>query len=114
MYMKQNQDIEKKVEETLNSLDGIGRANANPFLFTRVEAKLRQPTRNVWEQVTGYISRPAIALAMLGMVIFSNAAVMFWNSAPEEAVSSDQPQLALSDEYNLNVSSFYEDENPEP
>ena len=112
--MKQNHEIEKRVEETLNSLDGMTRAKANPFLFTRVEARLRQAPRNIWEQVTGYISRPAIALAMLGIVIFSNAAVMFWKSAQEEVVTADQPQLALSEEYNLNALAFYEDENPEP
>lgn len=113
--MKQKQDTDRRIEETMNSLDGIRRATANPFLFTRVEARLRQTPKNVWEQITGFVARPAVALAVLGIVLFSNAAVLFMKSARQEtAVTADQPQLALSDEYNLNASAFYEDENPEP
>lgn len=108
--MKQH-EIDKRVEETLDSLDGLTRAKANPFLFTRVEARLNQSGKTGWEQLTGYIARPAVALAMLCMVILSNAVVMYWQSAREE--TPDQ-QLALTEEYNMTVTAFYEEETPEP
>ena len=111
--MKEHRKIEQQVDEAMDSLDGMSRAKANPFLFTRVEARLRQGGRSVWDTVTSYISRPAVALAMLCMVIFSNAVVMYWQSGPEDINSTDQP-IALSEEYNMNVSAFYDDENPEP
>ena len=114
--MKEHRKIEQQVDEAMDSLDGITRAKANPFLFTRVEAKLRQGRRSVWDTVTSYISKPAVALAMLCMVIFSNAVVMYWQSGPGNTTtvtSGDQP-IALTEEYSLNVSSFYHDENPEP
>ena len=68
--------IDKLVEETLDSLEGMTRAKSNPFLFTRVEARLKQG-KSGWEQLTAYVSRPAVALAMLCMVILSNAGVMY-------------------------------------
>ena len=113
--MKEHRKIEQQVDEAMDSLDGMSRAKANPFLFTRVEAKLRQGGRSAWDTVTYYISRPAVALAMLCMVIFSNAVVMYWQSGSTTppATSSDQP-IALTEEYSLNVSSFYDDENTEP
>jgi phage-related minor tail protein len=109
--MEQKQHIDKLVEETLDSLDGIGRAKANPFLFTRVQARL-QGGKSVWDRVTSYIARPAVALAMLCLVIVSNAAVLYWQAGSDETM--DQGQLALTEEYSQTVSSFYEDVNPEP
>ncbi|MGB8190516.1 MAG: hypothetical protein WCF67_01295 [Chitinophagaceae bacterium] len=109
--MKQMHEIEKQVEDTLNSLDSLGRAKANPFLYTRVEARLRQNSKSVWEQAVAYISRPSVALAMLCMVILSNAAVMYLGAAPEE-IAADQ--LALTEEYSQTVSSYFDVENPEP
>ena len=103
--------IDKLVEETLDSLEGMTRAKSNPFLFTRVEARLKQG-KSGWEQLTAYVSRPAVALAMLCMVILSNAGVMYWQSAKEEIVP-DQT-LALTEEYSMNVTAFYEEETPEP
>lgn len=108
--MKQH-EIDKRVEETLDSLDGISRAKANPFLFTRVQARLDQSGKTVWEQLTAYIARPTVALAMLCMVILTNGVVMYWQSAKEEV--PDQ-QLALTEEYNMTVTAFYEEETPEP
>jgi hypothetical protein len=108
--MKQH-ELDKRVEETLDSLDGLSRAKANPFLFTRVEARLNQSGKTGWEQLTAYIARPAVALAMLCMVILSNAVVMYSRSAKEEV---PEQQLALTEEYNMTVTAFYEEETPEP
>lgn len=108
--MKQH-ELDKRIEETLDSLDGLTRAKANPFLFTRVEARLMQGGKTGWEQLTAYIARPAVALAMLCMVILSNAVVMYWQAAREE--TPDQ-QLALTEEYSMTTTAFYEEETPEP
>lgn len=109
--MEQNNRIDKLVEETMDSLEGISRARSNPFLFTRVQAGLKQG-KSGWEQLTAYVSRPAVALAMLCMVILSNAVVMYWQSAAKEEVP--EQQLALTEEYSMNMTAFYEEENPEP
>lgn len=108
--MEQKDHIDKLVNETLDSLDGLSRAKANAFLFTRVQARLKQ-SRSGWEQLTAYVSRPAFALAMLVMVLFTNAVVMYWRAERPEA--PDQ-QLALTEEYSLTTTALYDDENPEP
>jgi hypothetical protein len=110
--MKQKDQIEKQVEETLNSLDGLTRAKANPFLFTRVEARLRHADKNTWERITSYVARPVVVLAILTMVILSNAVVMYWQLPSDEIIP--EQQLALIEEYNATTTSFLEDETPEP
>lgn len=113
--MKQKHEIEQQVEETLSSLDQVQRAKANPFLYTRVQARLGAAPKTVWETIVFYVSRPAVAMAMLCMVILTNAAVVYWQSAPDDTVAAaDQPQLALTEEYHISVASIYEDETPEP
>ena len=113
--MKQKHEIEQQVEESLKSLDHLERAKANPFLYTRVHAKLSMAPRTIWETLTSYLTKPVIAMAMLCMVILTNAAVVYWQSAPEDAVAAnDQPQLALTEEYHITVASIYDDETPEP
>ena len=44
--MKQRNDIEKRVDETLNSLDGIQRAEPQPWLFSRVKGQVDAGRKN--------------------------------------------------------------------
>jgi hypothetical protein len=113
--MKQKHEIEQQVDETLRSLDQVERAKANPFLFTRVQARLSASPKTIWETLTSYLSKPVIAMAMLCMVILTNAAVVYWQAGPDDMVAvNDQQQLALTEEYHITVASIYEDETPEP
>lgn len=44
--MKNEQDIQRRVEETLAALDGLQRAEAPPFLYTKLQARLsKSPVR---------------------------------------------------------------------
>jgi Na+/proline symporter len=54
---------ENKAEETLNSLAGLQRASANPYLFTRIMARIEEQ-QNKWSLLANFISRPVIALSV--------------------------------------------------
>ncbi|MES2646626.1 MAG: hypothetical protein V4717_07130 [Bacteroidota bacterium] len=54
---------ENKAEEAMNSLDGLQRATANPYLFTRVMARIEEQ-QNKWAVLANFISRPVIALSV--------------------------------------------------
>ena len=111
--MHDKNDIEKRIEETLNSLDGMSRAEANPFLFTRIQARL-QKSRNGLERVMSITGRPAFAFLVLVVVLATNLMVMLKGTAESTAVKQEQTQFAVADEYNLDVPSLYDYENPEP
>jgi hypothetical protein len=70
-----NDYINRKVEETLSSVDNIQRAEPAPFLFTRVLARLQATKEGLWERTSRFISRPAYAIAGLSLVIILNLAV---------------------------------------
>jgi hypothetical protein len=110
--MKQIPDM-KRIEKALESLDGIQRATPQPYFYTRLKARLDRKERE-WSGITGLISRPAYALAMICVVLLVNTwAVM--NSSNESnpvnpiQVANDQQ---LPDEYNVAVNTFYDYETP--
>lgn len=106
--MKPEKDIQKLVEETLGSLDGLQKAEPKPFLFTRVMARLREDENNVWEKMTSFITRPAVVAAMIVLFIFINAVVILQASGNEASPLTDEPVLVAGNDYGLTVSSLYD------
>lgn len=99
--MTQKDNIQKKVEEALNSLDGIQPASVQPFFYTRLKARLEQ-TKGVWENISSFISRPAMMLATVCLVIVLNLAVLYKNHASSARVSSaDQFEQTLDNAYDV-------------
>jgi hypothetical protein len=50
--MTSKEKIQQEIEETLQSLDGVKRAEANPFLFTRIKAGWIKANR--WRDIFFY------------------------------------------------------------
>jgi membrane-bound ClpP family serine protease len=73
-------DIEKLVDETLSSADGANRATANPYLLTRLNAALQNDKESAWERIIAYLSKPAIAMTGLILVIAINVFVIAFNN----------------------------------
>jgi hypothetical protein len=111
--MGEMNDINKRVEDTLNSLQGIQRAQANPFLYTRVYARLNRP-KGYLEKLALIAGKPAFAFLLLLVVLSTNLIVMLKGSAEASAVKQEQTQFAVADEYHLDVPALYDYENPEP
>jgi hypothetical protein len=111
--MQQRDDIEKRIDDTLNSLDNMRRAEANPFLFTRIQARMQQ-TRSGIERVMALAGKPAFAFLVLVIVLVTNMVVMLKGSSEGPTLTQEQTQFAVADEYDLNVPSLYDYENPEP
>ncbi len=111
--MNEMHEMDRRVEETLNSLDGIRRAEANPFLYTRIRARLDKP-RHAFERVVVLAGKPAFAFLVLVIVLVTNVVVMMKGSAEASAVKQEQTQFAVADEYHLDVPALYDYENPEP
>lgn len=95
----ENNNLEWKIEKTLNSLDGIQRADSNPFLYTRIKAAIDEQNAG-WGKLAGLFSRPAWALSISAGFIALNlwVAVNREHQQPVAAASMDGEQ-ALSAEY---------------
>lgn len=108
--------IEQLVEETISSLDGTRRAEAKPFLLTRVLARVQATdagTDNIWTKAGAFLSRPSIALAGLLFIILVNAVIIISN-VNDDRNNTVQQLSAAKDEFAINVISIYDTENMEP
>lgn len=60
---------QQNIENILSSFDNIQRANARPFMYTRVMARFQKEENNVWSRVSAFVARPIVALVTLVVVI---------------------------------------------
>jgi len=90
--MKNNENNPKNgasnwADQVLASLDGMERVKANPFLYTRILARMEKKM-GIWEKAAGLISKPAFAFAAVFVFVAINATVLLRSQAEaEEAVA---------------------------
>ena len=103
--MTSKEKIQQEIEQTLQCLDGVKRAEANPFLFTRIKARMdRRAT--LWERTFSFISKPAFAIAIVVVVMAVNGWAL-WDksgSGTGETVAADTNVSELANEYNVVAS----------
>jgi hypothetical protein len=105
--MKDKRHILEQVDKTLDSLDGIQSASANPFLFTRILAVLQKEETNFWSQAFAFINRPMVAFAGVAIAIIINAVVLFESRSEPVKNMQDEEQVFAS-EYNLSTNTIYD------
>jgi hypothetical protein len=99
--MLHNDNIQEEVLRTLQSIDGIKRAKANPFLYTRLKEKMQQENSS-WEKIFSFISRPLVAFAILILVMVINTWAV-WGTATQDRNTAENNITVLSEiasEYN--------------
>lgn len=106
-------NINKKIEDTMHSIDGINKAEPNPFFFTRLEARMEKEN-NVWVKITSFVTRPMVAFACICLVIMINAFVILSSSLSTKATAKQNTELATVDEYTQISTTLYDFENTKP
>jgi len=109
----QDRSIEKLVEQTIDSFDGTKRAEAKPFLLTRIFARMQNRSpQNIWTKAGSLLSTPRVALAGLLVIILINATIImqYMGSGSNTA----QNTATVKDEFAINMISIYDIENQEP
>lgn len=101
------------IEQILNSLDGMQRAQPAPFFYTRLHARLTRTEKNIWEKITYFVSRPVIAFSMVSLVILINLAVLL-NQSGGSSSSTDQTYQSVYEDYTVASNDFYDYEIKEP
>lgn len=113
--MNKRRDIEQEIERTLSSLDGSERAQPDQFFFTRLRARMQrvQPA-DAWERIIAVISRPAIAITAIALILGLNGTLAFMQWKPAERTEQASLQQAFADEYALGINTFYDIEKNDP
>jgi hypothetical protein len=106
--MKAKRQIEQEVDKTLDSLEGIQKAEASPYLFTRIKARLEREEKTVWGMAISFIGNPTIAIAAILLVVLINASVIFKSGSGQIQPTGQDAEQLFASEYNLIDSTIYD------
>ena len=103
------------IEKTLQSIDGISKAEMPPFFYTRLQARLekKQVLPAAFWQVFG---KPAVSLVTLTLLVVLNvAAIRYFTKLSKQTVTEQRSGIQkFAQEYNLGASSVYADKTSNP
>lgn len=104
--MQHKVDLHKEVELTLNSFDGASRAEASPFLYTRLMARMESGSASIWSRCVAILARPAVSLGILFIFLLMNGYLILSSFSAEE----DQPQQ----DYVAQQITYFDSNSPTP
>lgn len=105
--MDKRQNINEEVQKTLESLDNVQRAQANPYLFTRIRGRLTGEERSFWNLAFRFVSRPVVAVAAILLVILMNVAIIL-NQPSSTPTPTQEEEQYFASEYNLSGNTIYD------
>ena len=91
-------DLHKKVDEILNSLDGLQRAEANPFLYGKIRNRLENREQFVPSPLAW---RVVIALAIV--VVLNLFTILYFQKKP----GTDTGIELVANEYSISLPQTY-------
>ncbi len=106
---------EEAIEDIVNSLDNISRAEAPPFFYTRLQGRIQKPEEPQFlQQLIGFITKPAFAVVSLSLFVVLNVVAIssvFKSSkgAINNNIGTEGSLQSFEKEYDLSVSTLYSD-----
>jgi hypothetical protein len=89
-------------EELINRLEGIQRAEGSPFLFTRIQARMKKEENRPEMVFFRFITRPAFALAIALFFIAINGYLVTSVNKKNAMDDLGQPLAAEYVQHDLN------------
>jgi hypothetical protein len=89
--MNKQPDTGKRAEKALESLDGIKRAEPQPFFYTRLIGRLQREKRTWWETTGAFLAKPVMVAICLGFILVFNAFILFRQDSVKEVSFSVEP-----------------------
>ncbi len=102
--MDREKKILEQVEKTLQALDDLPRLQANPFLYTRVQAAMTAETKSWPSRLSGRLHLKAIVFSLL--IIFNLVTTIYFYQGYRRNESKQQLISALSSEYETAQNIF--------
>lgn len=102
------------VDRVLNSLDGMERAQPQPWFYTRLKTRLSKEETTAWEYISRLLSRPVVAVTSLCLVLLMNGYFLLQSN---DVVNNNQTAMGeqvIESESLIAASSSFDYENITP
>ena len=104
--MKSREHIQKEVDLTLESLEGLHRAETMPFFYTRLMARLEQPGSTIWNRWMAWLAKPAVSLGILFLFLVLNGYLLM------NKYQQQDEQVTPGTEYVAQQISYFDNSTP--
>lgn|SRR5688572_27801976 len=113
MSIDSNND--SRVDAVLNSLQGIQRAKAPDFLYTRLKSRMEQEF-DQGGPLGRWLTRPVLALTIAAIVLIINATTVLkmWEQNTANNYTNESGQQLVAAEYPAGVYPVYNENSLEP
>jgi hypothetical protein len=103
----------RRIDQVLDSLEGIQQAKAPAFMYTRLKARMDQEF-DQGGPLGRWLTRPALALSIAAIILVLNATTLLemWKQN-SSATPTETAQLAVTD-YPVSAYPVYEENPIEP
>lgn len=99
--MDRKERIQQEIDKTLEQFDNAERIKPNPFLLTRIEARIREEKRERKFSVARTVLRPALLLIILAANIFTISEFLHYRT---ESTGSNDTMSVFAKEFGLQTS----------
>jgi hypothetical protein len=111
--VKTKNSTQQNIEDTLNSLNGISKAEMPPFFYTRLQARLEKQSQRSSSWL--WVTKPALSVVTLSLLLVLNiAAISYYVKSKKANVQQASGTQDFAQEYDLSVSTVYNDKNNQP
>ncbi|HLO83004.1 MAG TPA: hypothetical protein VK166_18705 [Chitinophagaceae bacterium] len=104
--MQQHEDIQRQIDLTMGSLDGMSKAEAPAFFYTRLMARMESGTDSIWTRSLAFLARPAVALSILFVFLLINGYLIMTNL--------NQQEENIQQDYVAQQISYFDTNSPNP
>src|SRR3954462_13556809 len=114
MDMNKRTDMNQRMEEILQSLDGMSKAAPQPWFYTRVKARLQGEEKTGWTAIGSFLARPAVAISGLCLILIINAVLLLeedGGSAVATNTAQQESQLVTDKDATVASSSSFDYES---
>ena len=100
----------QKIDELLSGLDGVQRAKAPAFFYTRLRGRMERELENAGGPLVRLLTKPVLTLTLAAIVLVLNATTVLemWQQDKTVATENTQQQLIAS-EYPMGTYPVYEE-----
>ncbi len=108
--MEPGNSVKKEIDDIIDSLDGIKRAEMPAFFYTRLQAGMEKRAtgeNGFWKMFT----RPAVTLLTLSLLVILNIATIRYFTKRSRMVNHSETSAIqnFANEYDLGITSVYSD-----
>lgn len=107
MYMKNENNINRKINQALESTEGLDSAKVKPFFYTRLQARMENNNVHSFSRFS-VLANMKLSLAMLAVILVFNLTSLVFLTGNQDTESISTSALDTFSEEYFSTSNAYD------